>query len=101
MRIEGQGPTYKPIIRESQGLIFIRLTPGKYAFLRYSVNESKMLINEAYTPEEYRGRGLATKLMEAAVSYAKEKNLKIIPVCSFARHYLNKHPELSNLFEQV
>ncbi|RLE51317.1 MAG: N-acetyltransferase [Candidatus Methanomethylicota archaeon] len=91
---------HETVVRESQNLIYIRLAPGKYAYLKYRIEGGKMYVNETYTPEEYRGRGLATKLMDAAMLYAKEKNLKIVPMCSFARHYLNKHPEFSSLFEE-
>jgi len=38
----------------------------------------------AYTHPRYRGRGLAPLLMQAIAGFAKEKWLKIDPICSYA-----------------
>ena len=71
----------------------IRLAPGKYAYLKYRLEEDTVYIDAVFTPEEYRGRGLAAKLMEAALKYARENMLKIVPNCSYAASYFEKHPE--------
>ena len=79
----------------------IRLTYGKASFLKYDIKDGKMFIEETYTPPEYRGRGLATKLMEAALKYAEERNLKIVPKCSFAEVYFKKHPEKIDMLATI
>lgn len=89
-----KGVSFEPLVKERQKLIVITLAPGKSSYLRYRVEGDKMYVDEVYTPEEFRGRGLASKLMEAAVAYAKEKKLRVVPVCSYARRYLEARPEL-------
>ncbi|MGB6040715.1 MAG: GNAT family N-acetyltransferase, partial [Gordonia sp. (in: high G+C Gram-positive bacteria)] len=38
--------------------------------------------------DEYSGHGLATRLTGSAMSYMRENNLKVRPICSFTRHFL-------------
>lgn len=75
----------------------IRLGPGKYAYLEYRVKQDELYIDSTFTPEEYRERGLARKLTEAAIEYARQKSLKIVPNCSYAEHYFEEHPEYREL----
>ncbi len=75
----------------------IRLGPGKYAYLKYRVNQNGLYIDSTFTPEEYRDRGLARKLTEAAIEYARQNSLKIVPNCSYAERYFGKHPEYRDL----
>ncbi|MEM3108848.1 MAG: GNAT family N-acetyltransferase [Candidatus Bathyarchaeia archaeon] len=80
--------TYK--VGHKPGMFHIRLAPGKYSYLKYSIEGGDMKILSTYTPEEFRGRGLAALLMEEALKYAKENNLRVVPECSYARYYLEK-----------
>lgn len=42
--------------------------------------------------DEYSGHGLATRLTGGAMAYMRENNLKVRPICSFTRHFLDAHP---------
>ncbi|MGB9830565.1 MAG: N-acetyltransferase, partial [Fervidicoccus fontis] len=44
-----------------------------------------------------RGRGIAEKLVDEAVKFAKENELKIEPICSYAIYYFIKHSEKRDL----
>jgi hypothetical protein len=70
----------------------INLTPSEHAYIEYHLEGGKMYIDSTFTPEEYRGRGLAAELTEAAIGYAREKKFKIVPNCSYAKDYFEKHP---------
>jgi len=35
--------------------------------------------------------------MKHVLEYAKSINLKVHPLCSFAKHYIDKHPEYREL----
>jgi hypothetical protein len=82
----------KEITRTSDKFL-IRLTPKDHAYVEYHLEGDKMYIDSTFTPEEYRGRGLAAELTEAAIGYAREKKFKIVPNCSYAKDYFEKHPE--------
>ncbi|MCD6369497.1 MAG: N-acetyltransferase [Thermoproteales archaeon] len=90
------GEEYEVLERGNR--LLIRLAPGKFAFLEYRVEGNLMYIDKTYTPPEFRGRGIAGRLMKVAVKKVLDQGLKIVPNCSYARHYLlEKHPEYSDL----
>ncbi len=80
-------------ILHNPGLFFILLDGGKNAFLRYSIEGDIMIIESTYTPEKYRGMRFAEKLTQKALEYAKEKQLKVRPVCSYAIKFFKEHDE--------
>ena len=61
------------------------------------IDESIISIDHTFVNESYRGQGIASKLMIKAIEYAKENNLKIKPVCSYAVSFLNKNIEYQNI----
>lgn len=59
---------------------------------RRSGNELQMIHTEV--PVEARGRGIAGELVRAALAYADEERLDVVPLCSYVRAFLQRHPEL-------
>ncbi len=39
------------------------------------------------------GRGIAGRLVQAALDYAQANDLTVIPLCSYVRAYMQRHPE--------
>lgn len=54
--------------------------------------EGGVSIDETVVNPNYRGQGIAGKLMEAVVDYCKNNGLKIKAKCSYAISYFAKHP---------
>ncbi|MGQ4913774.1 MAG: GNAT family N-acetyltransferase [Candidatus Asgardarchaeia archaeon] len=88
---------YEIIHHKKSHRFFIKLARGKASYLKYSLEGNVMAIDSTYTPEEFRGRGLAARLMREAIKFARENNYKIKPNCSYAVHYFKKHPEDKDL----
>ncbi|MCF8569105.1 N-acetyltransferase [Gordonia sp. HY002] len=42
--------------------------------------------------DEYAGHGLATRLTGTAVAYMRDNDLRVRPVCTFTRKFLEAHP---------
>lgn len=62
------------------------------AVLDYSIeNNTDLFINRVYVPEEARGKGIAAELMTEIIEYANKENLNIIPICSYAKYFLDKN----------
>ena len=49
------------------------------------ISDSQMTIDHTEVHESLKGLGIGKKLLETIVEYARTKNLKIIPMCSFAK----------------
>ena len=47
-----------------------------------------------------RGQGVAGRLVEASLEYAKEKALRVIPMCSYAAAFMRRHPDYAELMNQ-
>ncbi len=77
---------HKPVMRK----FLIRLKPGKFAFLSYSIKNAKLYIESVYTHPDFRGRRIARRLVLAALDFAKEKSLRVVPVCSYAVSFFKK-----------
>jgi predicted GNAT family acetyltransferase len=63
------------------------------ARIPYSIKDDSIGLLQTHVPEEWRGKGIAKKLAECALNYAKENNLRVVPYCPFVAEYIEKHPE--------
>ena len=50
-------------------------------------------------PPEAQGHGVASELTRTALALAKERGLKVVPVCSFVATYIRRHPEYKPLLQ--
>jgi uncharacterized protein len=46
---------------------------------------------------DYRGRGLATILISAALHATRAAGLRIVPTCWMVAEYIDKHPEYADI----
>ncbi|SHF83195.1 GNAT family N-acetyltransferase [Ornithinibacillus halophilus] len=53
-------------------------------------NESTITVDHTFVSDELRGQGMAGKLVEKVVSYARDEGYKIIPECSYAKNKIEK-----------
>jgi len=58
---------------------------------------TKFIIDHTEVNPEYNGKGFGKLLIEKAIAFAKEKNIKIVPLCLFAKAYFDKHPEFNSI----
>jgi predicted GNAT family acetyltransferase len=72
----------------------------KLAAVPYNVKRGMIGLFHTEVPEEFRGKGLATKLALYALNYAKNHQLKILPYCPFIAKYIHDHPEWKQYVKQ-
>jgi predicted GNAT family acetyltransferase len=66
---------------------------GNHAELDYTLADGVMTITHTRVPPAIGGRGIAAQLMEAALSAARGAGWSVNPACSYAKSYLEKHPQ--------
>lgn len=76
---------------------FLVSEDGREAFVEYAREGGILAINHTEVPPEMGGRGIAGKLVEAALRYAREEGLKVLPRCSYADAYMRRHAEHEEL----
>lgn len=54
------------------------------------VGQNKATINHTYIDPEYRGKGIADKLLNLVVTKLQREQREIIPICSYAAKKLMK-----------
>jgi hypothetical protein len=59
----------------------------------YHVDGDVMTLPHTEVDPSMGGRGLATQLVAGVLNAARERNLHVLPYCSFVRKYLVNHPE--------
>ena len=66
------------------------------AELDYTLADGVMTITHTGVPPAIGGRGIAAELMEAALSAARAAGWSVNPACSYAKSYMEKHPQGSD-----
>lgn len=62
--------------------------------------ENTLILIHTGVPPAWEGRGIGSRLVKAALEYAREHNYRIVPLCSFVAAYLRRHPEYQDLVTQ-
>lgn len=85
-------------ITDNKGTFFIDVD-GKQAGLMTFVfaGDDKIIIDHTEVDTAYNGKGFGKILVQKAVEFAREKNLKIIPLCPFAKSVIDKTPKFQDV----
>lgn len=59
----------------------------------------KFIIDHTEVYEAYNGKGVGKQLLMKAVEFARENNLKIIPLCPFAKRMFDRMPEIGDVLK--
>jgi predicted GNAT family acetyltransferase len=79
----------------------IDLGDGSFAFTDYDLMRGKILFKHTEVPEAHEGEGLGSTLIRAGLAAARERDLKVIPICPFFAAYMQKHPEVQDLLDDA
>jgi uncharacterized protein len=69
---------------------------GWLAELLYRVRGKRLVLIHTEVPVELEGRGIGGRLVTAAVDRAAREGLTLVPLCPFARGWLERHPEAAS-----
>jgi predicted GNAT family acetyltransferase len=66
---------------------------GQLAELAYRRRADRLVLVHTEVPEALGGRGLGGQLVRAALRRAADEKLTVVPLCSYARAWLVRHPD--------
>lgn len=83
---------------ESKGEFFIEKEGNRIAEMTYSkAGDTKIIIDHTQVFDEGRGKGYGKKLVKHGVQFAREHDLKILPLCPFAKAIIMKDEDLKDV----
>ena len=82
-----------------RGVFYIDDGDRRLAALTYSAAPDGKLVILEHTEvdESLRGQGIARRLVEAAVTWAREQHIKLVPVCPFAKAVFDREPAFGDV----
>lgn len=66
-------------------------------YLTYELQPATVTLTHTVVDPAYEGQGLASRLARAALDDARDRHLAVLPVCSYVRSWIGKHPEAVDL----
>lgn len=76
---------------------FQTLVEGRTCVADYHLDRGVMTITHTEVPPPLEGRGIAAALVQALLDHARANDLKVRPLCSYARVYMRRHPDTAAL----
>jgi uncharacterized protein len=65
---------------------------GELAELIYRTRAGRLILVHTEVPDALGGRGLGGQLVHAAIDKAAHDGMTLVPLCPFARGWLERHP---------
>ena len=87
------------VIHEKENERFVIYTEDKEAFVEYRTDGKFINLYHTFTHPALRGKGLAAQVVRAALEFAKENNLKVIPTCSYVQSFIMQNNDFKELVE--
>ena len=82
----------------AKGAFFIEENGEWIAEMTYSkAGETKIIIDHTEVDASLKGEGIGKDLVKAGVDFARQNNLKIIPLCPFTKAEFEKHAEYAGV----
>lgn len=72
---------------------------GLLAWANYRIRDGQYVIPHVEADPALRGNGAAGRLMQQIVEHARTNQLVIVPRCSYARAWFQRHPEAADVLD--
>ena len=83
-----------------QGLFYIEQEDNTVAEMEYHWQDRHtIVITHTEVDESLEGKGIGKQLVEKGVDFARERNIKIVPQCPFAKAIIDKTPAFQDVLK--
>jgi predicted GNAT family acetyltransferase len=69
------------------------------AIAEYTLPEGLIMFTHTEVPQAHEGKGVGTALIRAGLAAARERGLKVIPICPFFAAYMKQHEDEQDLLD--
>jgi uncharacterized protein len=76
------------------------LGDGSFAIAEYELFPDRIVFTHTEVPPEHEGKGIGSALIRFALRSARDRELKVIPICPFFAAYIRKHAEEQDLLTE-
>lgn len=67
------------------------------AFIDYLEQPGVRVLTHTEVPESLSGQGIGSALVLGSLELARDRGLRIVPLCSFVAAYIRRHPEWAEI----
>lgn len=83
---------------ENKGAFIASENGTKAGEMTYSkAGAEKIIIDHTEVNPEFKGRGVGKEMVLAAVDYARKNNIKILPLCPFAKATFDRNKDIQDV----
>ncbi len=84
-----------PVVDDTAHSRFVVEQEGRIAHLVYRAGGGQLVLTHTEVPATLGGRGIGGRLVRAAAERAAREGLTVSPWCSYARKWLEDHPDVA------
>ncbi|MEX0344138.1 MAG: GNAT family N-acetyltransferase [Rhizobiaceae bacterium] len=85
----------------TKGRYYVRGDGNSDAELTFSkAGSGLIIIDHTEVPDAFRGKGVGARLIQRVVEDARERGVKIIPLCPFANSQFHRHPQWADVLKR-
>ena len=85
-------------INDNKGSFYIEVNGNQEAMMTFVfAGEDKIIIDHTEVNPRNEGKGFGKKMVTKAVEFAREKGIKIVHLCPFAKSVFDKTPEFRDV----
>lgn len=75
------------------------LGDGSLAIADYRLRPGAIIFTHTEVPPAHEGRGIGSALIRFALTSARDRGLRVVPICPFFAAYMKKHAEVQDLLD--
>ncbi|MFL5753080.1 MAG: GNAT family N-acetyltransferase [Bacteroidia bacterium] len=81
-----------------KGIFYIESEAKTVAKMTYVwAGTDRIIIDHTEVADSLRGKGLAKQMIVKAINFAREKGIRIVPLCPFVKSVIDKTPEYQDV----
>jgi predicted GNAT family acetyltransferase len=85
------------VVHDAARSRFEATVDGHLSVAEYELVDGAVVFTHTLVPPALRGRGIAEKLVRAALAWARAEGRRVVPACSYVDAFIRRHAEFQDL----